>query len=225
MGWARISGANATACDWAGAGGRGIVVSMMLHQAEVTAPQTFRSTYPVSVAVVRHCFEAGACGDVEVTWRCVGLSARYGSDFVNSSGVVRWPAGDTATKYITVYVTRAAARVRAVEMAVEIVRSRNTPDFALIPRNKERTIIRLVRCTGGLTTTTFNGRVNPHRGAMGGAGACAPDLVAVKCGDGSRDLWEECDDGGRVSGDGCSSACSVEAYWWCFGGTLTRADR
>jgi cysteine-rich repeat protein len=162
---------------------------------------------------------------VEVMWRCVGRSARYGLDFLNSSGVLRWPAGDSAAKYITIYITRAVARVRAVEMVVEIVHSRATRNVVLIPRSKGQTVIRLVRCTGELRTATFNGRVNPHRGAMGGAGACAPDLVAVKCGDGSRDLWEECDDGGRISGDGCSSACSVEAYWWCFGGTLTRADR
>ena len=46
-----------------------------------------------------------------------------------------------------------------------------------------------------------------------------------RCGDGSRDVGEECDDGGVIDADGCSAKCSVEPFFWCFGGTLTRADR
>ena len=60
---------------------------------------------------------------------------------------------------------------------------------------------------------------------MGGQGACAPDTTLLKCGDGSRDLGEECDDGGIDAGDGCSPLCTVEHYWWCYGGSLTSPDR
>jgi uncharacterized repeat protein (TIGR01451 family) len=37
------------------------------------------------------------------------------------------------------------------------------------------------------------------------------------CGNGLIEGAEECDDGGRVSGDGCSSACLVEPGWTCVG--------
>lgn len=50
------------------------------------------------------------------------------------------------------------------------------------------------------------------------------DLTEVMCGNGARDVGEECDDGGRTGGDGCSGHCGIEAYWWCYGGTLSRRD-
>ncbi|MEZ4402229.1 MAG: hypothetical protein R3B06_19550 [Kofleriaceae bacterium] len=41
--------------------------------------------------------------------------------------------------------------------------------------------------------------------------ACDSDCTPVSCGDGHRNLdVEECDDGGRVDGDGCSSNCYLE---------------
>jgi cysteine-rich repeat protein len=47
-----------------------------------------------------------------------------------------------------------------------------------------------------------------------------PDLPPAVCGDGYRSpgllgLYEACDDGNTVSGDGCSSACYVERGWIC----------
>jgi len=35
------------------------------------------------------------------------------------------------------------------------------------------------------------------------------------CGDGVRDIGEECDDGNVLSGDGCSTTCTVEDKWQC----------
>jgi cysteine-rich repeat protein len=35
------------------------------------------------------------------------------------------------------------------------------------------------------------------------------------CGDGHLDAGEECDDGNRVDGDGCSSKCTIEVGWSC----------
>ena len=46
-----------------------------------------------------------------------------------------------------------------------------------------------------------------------GIAACYRDELVVwpgVCGDGHRDTDEECDDGNRQSGDGCSSECHVE---------------
>ncbi len=44
-------------------------------------------------------------------------------------------------------------------------------------------------------------------------GACLPPGV---CGDGKAGLGESCDDGNKVSGDGCSASCQIEApYWAC----------
>lgn len=47
---------------------------------------------------------------------------------------------------------------------------------------------------------------------------------AVVCGDGNRDLDEECDDGAKVSGDGCSSTCHLEANETEPNGTVIQAD-
>jgi MYXO-CTERM domain-containing protein len=42
-------------------------------------------------------------------------------------------------------------------------------------------------------------------------GLCVVGVGApASCGDGVRDAVEECDDGNRVSGDGCSAQCTVE---------------
>lgn len=31
-----------------------------------------------------------------------------------------------------------------------------------------------------------------------------------RCGDGVRDPWDECDDGNRINGDGCTDECFKE---------------
>lgn len=40
-------------------------------------------------------------------------------------------------------------------------------------------------------------------------------LCTLLCGNGRMDSGEVCDDGNRVSGDGCSSSCTVEAHYKC----------
>ena len=42
-----------------------------------------------------------------------------------------------------------------------------------------------------------------------------PDHCVSLCGNRVRESSEECDDGGRIDGDGCSSSCLVEAGWIC----------
>jgi cysteine-rich repeat protein len=49
--------------------------------------------------------------------------------------------------------------------------------------------------------------------------ATSGSTCLVICGDG-RKLTEDCDDGNVVSGDGCSSSCTPEADYSCFGGSL-----
>jgi hypothetical protein len=127
--------------------GRGIVA--MLHRSEeVTASQSYAYQYPVSIAVQRHCHPlpgqtsaATTCGPVEVEWKTEALNARAGVDFVASRGVLKWAGGDTLTKYIQVYVLRAAARPRAAEFAVQLGLSRG----AVVPRAHRATRIRLAR--------------------------------------------------------------------------------
>ena len=41
------------------------------------------------------------------------------------------------------------------------------------------------------------------------------DDVRLDCGNGVVDLGEECDDGGRADGDGCSAVCAIEPGWVC----------
>lgn len=38
---------------------------------------------------------------------------------------------------------------------------------------------------------------------------------ARKCGNGSVESWEECDDGSQKDGDGCSDQCEIESGWDC----------
>ncbi len=47
--------------------------------------------------------------------------------------------------------------------------------------------------------------------------AASDDAAATNCGDSTIDEGEECDDGNRLDGDGCSSGCLVEEGWDCEG--------
>lgn len=55
-------------------------------------------------------------------------------------------------------------------------------------------------------------------------GACRPNCKEAGCGDGVVDfvLMEQCDDANTNDGDGCSSACAVEATASCGNGTVDR---
>eukprot|EP00961_Rhodomonas_salina_P250189 3381935-Rhodomonas_salina.1 len=52
------------------------------------------------------------------------------------------------------------------------------------------------------------------------------DVVAngAVCGDSRRTVTEGCDDGGVVSGDGCSSECKLEFGWYCYFGSTVSID-
>jgi cysteine-rich repeat protein len=49
-----------------------------------------------------------------------------------------------------------------------------------------------------------------------GSSVCG-HITTVNCGNGFLDGSEECDDGDRFSGDGCSAICRVETGWQCTG--------
>ena len=44
------------------------------------------------------------------------------------------------------------------------------------------------------------------------------------CGDGYNNGLQECDDGNKNSGDGCSSKCQIEDNYYCVGGFMGEAD-
>ncbi|MCP3686386.1 MAG: DUF4215 domain-containing protein [bacterium] len=50
-----------------------------------------------------------------------------------------------------------------------------------------------------------------------------PDAIVVEnpfvCGDGSKDLGEQCDDGNTDPGDGCNDVCEIEEGWDCSSGS------
>ncbi len=50
------------------------------------------------------------------------------------------------------------------------------------------------------------------------------NTCSVICGDGLRYTTEVCDDGNTNNYDGCNSACGVEKYFVCIGGSLTTKD-
>lgn len=45
-----------------------------------------------------------------------------------------------------------------------------------------------------------------------------PTQVSGVCGNGRRDVGEQCDDGNKLSGDGCSPSCTIESGWQCLEG-------
>ena len=45
------------------------------------------------------------------------------------------------------------------------------------------------------------------------------------CGDGIDQLYYECDDGNLINGDGCSSTCTIETGYTCWGGDQHVADK
>ncbi|KAB2902033.1 MAG: DUF4215 domain-containing protein, partial [Kofleriaceae bacterium] len=55
--------------------------------------------------------------------------------------------------------------------------------------------------------------------ASGGDGVVVRPIVQAfcQCGNGNKHFNEDCDDGGFVNGDGCSSTCAVEPDWSCSG--------
>jgi len=46
--------------------------------------------------------------------------------------------------------------------------------------------------------------------ALTSTATCRPDCSLSRCGDGVREVGESCDDGNRLSLDGCSSLCTIE---------------
>jgi cysteine-rich repeat protein len=66
-------------------------------------------------------------------------------------------------------------------------------------------------------------RVEDYSRCYGG-NATHPDVCIVGCGNGRRDVGEECDDGGAFDDDGCSALCIVEPGYTCVGGNETHTD-
>ena len=49
--------------------------------------------------------------------------------------------------------------------------------------------------------------------------------LVERCGDGIRvGAGQECDDGNKMSGDGCNEVCVVERGWKCEGGSRITSD-
>ena len=201
-------------CGWFAGNASGGLVAMVFSSFEVTSPQTFVSVSPISIPVKRVCppsRDSNSCGNVSVAWRAVGWDAREGVDFLGGSGGwLSWAEGVTSIEYVHLHLKRAVTRARAKEFTVELVPVTQTPisHVPVVPHQKRQTRVRLASCA-----------------STSGSGQCAPDLTMIKCGDGRRDLGEECDVGPEGGGGGCTPTCAVQAYWYCYGGTLTHADQ
>lgn len=50
------------------------------------------------------------------------------------------------------------------------------------------------------------------------------DICRETCGDGRNMGLVQCDDGNKVSGDGCDQDCKIEGGWQCRGGSDTTKD-
>jgi fibro-slime domain-containing protein len=83
--------------------------------------------------------------------------------------------------------------------------------------------------TGGQTGTGSTQGTGNNTGS-GGTGTgpikLPPTMVSASCGNGMVDAAEDCDDGNKNGGDGCSFACRVEADWSCppTGGPCSRTS-
>src|SRR5512147_1551934 len=72
--------------------------------------------------------------------------------------------------------------------------------------------------SGGALILTTTAPKGTGAGDCDDAGACYAVVDAGPyCGDGKIDssLGEECDDGNRIGGDGCSGICKIEPNWNC----------
>lgn len=88
------------------------------------------------------------------------------------------------------------------------------PNYGPIVRRDAHTCLSDSECDPGESCVTTMG-CWPSLcgcGTDGAAGRCTMDCkgVCAPCGDGQKTPNEECDDGNRVDGDGCSSTCKVE---------------
>jgi len=87
----------------------------------------------------------------------------------------------------------------------------------------------IVQVTQSGSALSFNFSILPYTGtvspSVGIANQSAPDEcdsfalteTGTRCGTGSVDPNEACDDGNLIDGDGCSAACTVEPCWECSG--------
>src|SRR5262245_64650109 len=87
------------------------------------------------------------------------------------------------------------------------------------------------RGTAGTASAGVTGRAGSDadggEGGQGGSGGepsechvdpgCGSGVLGPGCGDGALVGFEECDDGNRASGDGCSSVCRLEPGYVCEG--------
>ncbi|MES1206419.1 MAG: DUF4215 domain-containing protein [Pseudomonadota bacterium] len=66
---------------------------------------------------------------------------------------------------------------------------------------------------GGGATGNDGGQVDLSRPI--GDSVIIPDSIGMTCGNGSKDNGENCDDGNKAAGDGCTPLCQLEADWDC----------
>jgi cysteine-rich repeat protein len=78
-----------------------------------------------------------------------------------------------------------------------------------ISDDPEPSLCRFARCGDAIRNTA---REECDNGALNGApgNACSSSCQVVRCGNGTLDPDEQCDDNNQIDGDGCSAACWVE---------------
>jgi cysteine-rich repeat protein len=83
---------------------------------------------------------------------------------------------------------------------------------------------------GGCAGVKQGGTGNDGGGTTGGPGTggigpsdARPDITGIEvgntalCGNGAMDPGEQCDDGNKTAGDGCSQICQIPSGWTCSG--------
>jgi len=170
---------------------------------------------------------------------CLGASAVFGPDscvmrYTTSTGVVtdgsgvslysagsrmQWiiaPAG-VSTAQLT--LTELDTEVGADLLGVLKCTDNTCTSTSQIGQSVSGRALRGFRATPpGIMLVTFS-----SNGALNGAGFSAGWAAASigLCGDMFQDLGEDCDDGGVVDGDGCSSSCAVESGFSCSGASTS----
>ena len=157
-----------------------------------------------------------------VAWTWDGAMSRIWLDgkLLSAKSYTQAIVDTSAMTIIGAYVSAAGQvsdphKGRADELRVSDV-VRYTQDFVPQPRHEsDGSTVALWHFDEGTGTAVTDSSSHGHPGVATGmiweqdnCFGSAPDSII--CGDGKLALWEECDDGNQMDGDGCSSECKLE---------------
>ncbi|MDX2167942.1 MAG: hypothetical protein SF182_12785 [Deltaproteobacteria bacterium] len=152
---------------------------------------------------------AGVCGGGAPQVGCFDLRGGWGLHIVHDFGEF-----DTAMQF-----TQHGTFVEGDHLAGEL--NTNTGAFALtsIPSDVFDFLCPPDTMTGqiGANGSTLSGMATDYVRTPTACTPFAETITGGRCGGGTLDAGEQCDDGNASAGDGCSPTCTLEPCWSCSG--------